>query len=44
MNHHVRIIKTGEVVEVYFFHKDGVAYVGEHGIKILFFGEYEEVD
>ena len=44
MVHHVKVIETGEVVEVYFYHKDGVAYVGKNGIKILFEGEYEEID
>ena len=44
MIHHVKVIETGEVVEIYFYHKDGVAYVGKNGIKILFEGEYEEVD
>jgi hypothetical protein len=44
MVHHVKVIKTGEVVEVYFSHKDGVAYVSKNGIKILFEGEYEEID
>ena len=44
MVHHVKVIKSGEIVEVYFYHKDGVAYVGKNGIKILFEGEYEEID
>jgi hypothetical protein len=44
MVHHVKVIETGEVVEIYFYHKDGVAYVGKNGIKILFEGEYEEID
>lgn len=44
MVHHVKVIETGDVVEVYFYHKDGVAYVGKNGIKILFEGEYEEID
>ena len=38
----VKIVKTGEIVEVYFYHRDGVAYVGKNGIKLLRYGEYEE--
>lgn len=44
MVHHVKVIESGEIVEVYFYHKDGVAYVSKNGIKILFEGEYEEID
>ena len=40
----VKIIKTGEVVEVYFRHRDGVAYVSVNGIVLLFKGDYQEID
>ena len=44
MSKYVKVIKTGEIVKVFFRHRDGVAYVGKNGIKLLFFGEYEECE
>lgn len=41
---YVKVINTGEVVKVYFRHRDGIAYVGKNGIRLLFFGEYEECE
>lgn len=43
MKQYVKVIATQEIVEVYFRHADGIAYVGGHGIKILFHGQYEEL-
>ena len=42
--HHVKILETDEIVEVYSRHADGIAYVGKNGIRILFEGQYEEID
>lgn len=42
--HHAKVLETGEIVEVYFRHADGIAYVGKNGIVILFEGQYEEID
>lgn len=39
----VKLRSTGEVVEVYFRHRDGIAYVTDNGIKIIQSDEYEEV-
>lgn len=44
MKQYVKVIATQEIVEVYFRHADGIAYVGEHGVKILFEGQYEEMN
>ena len=43
MARYVRDLKTGEIAEVYFTHRDGVAYVGKNGVCILYNGEYEEL-
>lgn len=43
MKEYVKVIETQQIVEVYFRHADGIAYVGGHGIKILFHGQYEEL-
>lgn len=39
----VRVLKTNEIVKIYFRHHDGVAYVSKNGVVILFAGEYEEL-
>lgn len=39
----VKLISTGEIVEVYFRHRDGIAYVTDNGIKIVQFGKFEEI-
>lgn len=44
MAHHVKVIESGEIVEVYFYHKDGVSYISKNGIVILFESQYEEID
>ena len=43
MKQYVKVIATQEIVVVYFRHAVGIAYVGGHGIKILFHGQYEEL-
>ena len=43
MKEYVKVIETQQIVEVYFRHADGIAYVGKHGIEILFHGQYEEL-
>lgn len=37
-------LRTGEIVEVYFRHRDGIAYVTDNGVKIIYKGEYEEIE
>jgi hypothetical protein len=44
MTHHIKDLNTGKIVEVYFYHKTGCAYISKNGIRILYFGEYEEID
>jgi hypothetical protein len=43
MKEYVKVIETQQIVEVYFRHADSIAYVGEHGIEIIFHGQYEEL-
>ena len=43
MKQYVKVIETGEIVEVYFRHADGIAYVGNNGVKIIFNGQFENV-
>lgn len=40
---YVKILETGKIVEVYFKHRDGVAYVSKNGVTLLFEGEFEYV-
>lgn len=40
----VKLLSTGEIVEVYFHHRDGISYVTDNGIKIVQSGEYEELN
>ena len=44
VKHWVKDLRTGEIVEVYFRHADGVAYIGKNGVVILYRGQYEEID
>jgi hypothetical protein len=37
------IISTGEIVEIYYRHKDGIAYVTDNGVRLAFHGEYTEI-
>ena len=43
MSRYVRVLETGEIEKVYFSHREGVAYVGKNGVRILYNGEYEEL-
>lgn len=40
----VRIIKTGEIVKVYYVLANGICYVGKNGIVFIEDGEFEKLD
>ena len=42
--HHAKILETNEIVEVYQIYQNGIGYIGDNGIKIVFNGDYRLVD
>lgn len=44
VKHHAEIISTKEVVEIYQFYQNGIGYIGDNGIKIVFNGDYRQID
>lgn len=43
MEKKVKIIKTGKIVNVYWILANGIAYVGDNGIRIVEHGGFEWV-
>lgn len=42
--HHAEILATNEVVEIYQFYQNGIGYIGDNGIKIVFNGDFKQID
>lgn len=43
VKHHAEIISTKEVVEIYQFYQNGIGYISDNGIKIVFNGDYRQI-
>lgn len=44
VKHHAEILATKEIVEIYQFYQNGIGYVGDNGIKIVFNGDFKQID
>lgn len=41
---YVKILETGEIVEVYHWYANGIGYITKNGIRFMKKGTYEEVE